>query len=421
MKELIDYCWKHKMLEGIPENVEVIDTGLQNRHKGPDFFNAKIRIGSTMWVGNVVTLDKASDWNEKGFDKDEKYKNVVLIVVLEDDAEMMNANGDLVSYIVPSIPEMVNENYQRLMEDGYDECLRYNSEHCSRLMYHSWMAALQTEWLDMTTNKAIVLYKTSGSWTDTHFVMLAREFGQGVNEDIYEKWAKQLNFEALRHHQDDLFQLEAMMLGTAGLLELDAIPEECQKEALNEGYFAKLRNEYMYLAHKYGLPRMDHREWRGGMNPHYTPQRCISWLANWFYMCKDMKVESLTFDELRSKYSSKVTPYWITHSQFGRVGDYGELLRKILPNDLIMKVAAPFYFACGRETHNEDLCDNAFDLMEQGAVMVGGCFREWRSYGFPLYNGGDCLGVIQQREEYCAKKQCLRCRFGYEYFKNFKA
>lgn len=43
------------------ESVEVIDAGLPNTNAGPDFFNAKVRIGGTVWVGNIEIHDKASD------------------------------------------------------------------------------------------------------------------------------------------------------------------------------------------------------------------------------------------------------------------------------------------------------------------------------------------------------------------------
>ncbi len=42
---------KLKTTDG-PE-VEVIDTGLHNHNAGPDFFNAKVKIGGTLWVVSV--------------------------------------------------------------------------------------------------------------------------------------------------------------------------------------------------------------------------------------------------------------------------------------------------------------------------------------------------------------------------------
>ena len=59
MEQLLHYCWKHKMwpIEGLHttdgQEVEVIDPGLHNRNSGPDFFNAKVKINGTLWVGNV--------------------------------------------------------------------------------------------------------------------------------------------------------------------------------------------------------------------------------------------------------------------------------------------------------------------------------------------------------------------------------
>ena len=68
MEQLIHYVWKHKLfpLTGLKttdgQEVEVIDTGLHNHNAGPDFFNAKVKIGGTLWVGNVEIHDRASDW-----------------------------------------------------------------------------------------------------------------------------------------------------------------------------------------------------------------------------------------------------------------------------------------------------------------------------------------------------------------------
>lgn len=87
MEELLHYVWKHKLFPLAPltttdgKSVEVVDVGLHNRHAGPDFFNAKVRIDGTLWVGNVEIHDKASDWFVHGHDRDARYDNVVLHVV----------------------------------------------------------------------------------------------------------------------------------------------------------------------------------------------------------------------------------------------------------------------------------------------------------------------------------------------------
>ncbi len=59
MERLMQYVWEHRLI--LPadmrsvdgERLEVIDTGLLNRDAGPDFFNAKVRVGDRTWAGNV--------------------------------------------------------------------------------------------------------------------------------------------------------------------------------------------------------------------------------------------------------------------------------------------------------------------------------------------------------------------------------
>lgn len=37
--------------------------------------------------------------------------------------------------------------------------------------------------------------------------------------------------------------------------------------------------------------------------------------------------------------------------------------------------------------------------------------------GLPVRTAGDSQALIQLKKEYCDRKDCLRCRFGYEYLR----
>ena len=39
----------------------------------------------------------------------------------------------------------------------------------------------------------------------------------------------------------------------------------------------------------------------------------------------------------------------------------------------------------------------------------------WRECGLEVKTTGDSQALIQLKKEYCDKKECLRCRFGFEY------
>jgi len=429
MEQLLHYVWKHKMFplkdlmtsDGQP--VEVIDTGLHNHNSGPDFFNAKVRIGTTLWVGNVEIHDKSSDWYVHGHDKDTNYDNVVLHVASLLDKEVKKANGEFIPQLQLDVPPMVKEHYEELLRtDSYPPCYKVIPE-LTPLTVHAWMAALQTERLEQ---KTIAIQKraerANGSWEDAYFVTLARNYGFGINGDVFEQWAQTVPLSAVGHHRDNLFQIEAIFMGQAGLLELEAIPDFYQKEALNEGYFAKLRNEYQYLAHKFDLKPIDYHLWRFlRLRPQNFPHIRISQLANLYYEQKaglSQLIACETTEQLKKVLSSHVTPYWETHYTFGSTSTknekhlaYGSL------NLLMINTAIPMLFAVGRHQGKEDLCDRAFDLLEQLKAENNYIIRMWQQVGLEVKNAGDSQALIQLKKEYCDKKDCLRCRFGYEYLK----
>ena len=403
--------------------VEVIDAGLHNHNSGPDFFNAKIRIGGTLWVGNVEIHDKSSDWYLHGHERDAHYNNVVLHVVGIADRDVQTQAGDFVPQMELKVPAAVCDNYEELLRtDSYPPCYRIIPE-LTRLTIHSWMAALQTERLEQKTIAIEQRVKQAdGSWEDAYFQTLARNYGFGINGDAFEEWARHIPLQAVGKHRDNLFQIEAIFLGQAGLLELSTIPERYQQEALNEGYFSKLRNEYQYLAHKFSLTPMDATLWRFlRLRPQNFPHIRLSQLANLYFNrraglsvlldCKDMP-------SLAEMLHTQVTPYWETHYTFG-----SESLRNaksISPfsiNLLIINTCVPMLFAYGRHAMKEELCDRAFDILEQLKAEQNHIIRMWRECGLEVKTAGDSQALIQLKREYCDKRECLRCRIGYEYLK----
>ena len=125
MEQLIHYVWKHKLfpLTGLKttdgQEVEVIDTGLHNHNAGPDFFNAKVKIGGTLWVGNVEIHDRASDWFLHRHDRDPNYNNVILHVAESIDVDVKTRRGDY--------PHRCDYKCRRLYENITKNCSQQTS------------------------------------------------------------------------------------------------------------------------------------------------------------------------------------------------------------------------------------------------------------------------------------------------------
>ena len=430
MEQLLHYVWKHKLFpltelsttQG--RRVEVIDPGLHNSNAGPDFFNAKVKINGMLWVGNIEIHDKASDWVLHGHDKDERYDNVILHVCGCVDAEVMNSKGEYLTQMVLSVPDSVIKNYKELLSvDQYPPCYQIIPS-LARLTVHAWMSALQTERLSQKTEAIEERVKRcNGDWENAYFVTLARNFGFGINGDAFEEWALHIPLHAVDHHRDDLFQIEAIFMGQAGLLELDTIPERYQKDALNDGYFAKLRKEYQYLAHKFGLKPMDYKLWRFlRLRPQNFPHIRISQLAYLYHQRRaslSQLLETYSVKDAKEVLATAVTPYWETHYTFGSTSVKNDKnLSPFSLNLLCINTVVPILFAYGRHRGEEKYCDRAFDFLEQLKPENNHIIRLWQQCGLVVENAGDSQALIQLKKEYCDKKECLRCRFGYEYLKH---
>ena len=432
MEQLLHYCWKHRLLplgelhttDG--RTVEVISPGLHNRNSGPDFFNAKVKIDGMLWVGNVEIHVKSSDWYHHGHDRDTAYDSVILHVVQTADADVATTTGQPIPQLLLSVPAAVQANYRQLLAtDHYPPCYQVIPS-LSRLTVHSWMSALQTERLEQKT-EAIRrrAEQAGGSWEDAYFVTLARNYGFGINGEAFEEWASRVPLQAVGHHRDNLFQVEAFFLGQAGLLEPDAIPERHREQALQEGYFTKLRSEYLFLARKFSLQPMDYKLWRFlRLRPQNFPHIRIAQLASLYHHRKtslSALVECETVRQMEEMMGTHVTPYWETHYTFGSQSDpRGKHLSASSLRLLMINTCIPMLFAYGRHVSREALCDRAFDLLEQLRAEDNHIIRMWKQCGLEVKTAGDSQALIQLKRAYCDRRECLRCRIGYEYLKGAK-
>ena len=429
MEELLHYVWKHRLLPLGPllttdgREVEVIDPGLHNRNAGPDFFNAKVRLDGTLWVGNVEIHQRSADWYQHGHDRDARYNNVVLHVTGLADADVLTEDGHYLPQLVLHVPDDVKEHYEELLHtDKYPPCYKIIAD-LSPLLVHAWMAALQTERLEQKTQAISQRARQAdGSWEDAYFQTLARNFGFGINGDAFEQWARAVPLSAVGKHRDDLFQVEAIFMGQAGLLQPESVPERYRADALAEGYFARLRNEYLYLQHKFQLQPIDHALWRFlRLRPQNFPHIRIAQLATLYYERRtslSALIECRDVEALRQLLATHVTPYWETHYTFGSESTKSsKQLSKASADLLIINTAIPMFFAVGRHRQKEELCDRAFDLLEQMRAEKNHIITMWQECGLPVRNAGDSQALIQLKREYCDRKDCLRCRFGYEYLR----
>ena len=104
-EKFLQYVWFSKLFSTEQQTtdfqcVEIIDIGQKNNDAGPDVFNAKIKIGDTLWAGNVEFHVCGDDWQQHRHHNDKAYDSVILHVVLKEGKNAVRSNGTLVPQMV---------------------------------------------------------------------------------------------------------------------------------------------------------------------------------------------------------------------------------------------------------------------------------------------------------------------------------
>ena len=401
MEKLLHFAWKHKILPLRPllttegESVEVIDPGQANRNQGADFFNAKVKIGQTVWAGYVEIHVKASDWFRHGHHEDARYNNVVLHVVQTADAQAVTQDGKALPTLQIDFPAHMLTRYQELCQtDDYPRCHRVVASIPS-LKVHSWMEQLLAERLDGKSARILKRVKESrGDWEQAAFATLARSFGFGINGELLEEWAAHVPLAAAAKHRNNLLQVQALFLGTAGLIGHLGPHDGCDAQ--------KAEAEYAYLAHKFSLPAPPPFLWRYlRTRPYNFPHLRILQLAAIFHHGGA---------QLHALLEASDTALLQRCLQ-------GASLSVSAIRLIAINTVAPLLYAYGQAQGNDTLVSRAMDLLESLPAENNYIIRQWSACGLEAGTAAHSQALIQLKREYCDRYDCLRCHFGYEYLK----
>ncbi len=425
MEQLLQYVWKHRILpmnhllttDGQP--LEVLDSGLQNANAGPDFFNAKVRIGDTMWAGNVEVHLRSGDWHRHGHDSDPAYNNVVLHVVCEADCEVTTQNARRPAQLQLAIPETLRQDYERLLSvDRYPRCYTVIPK-LDTFLVHSWMDALLQERIRQRSQRVTEhLQALDGDWEKALFMTLARNFGFGLNGEAFQAWAQLLPLQRIGKHRDDLFQIEAIFLGLAGMLG-------CEEEQTDE-YHARLQREFAYQQRLFLLPEpMPAHQWKYlRLRPQNFPHIRLCQLA-WMYSrggltlsaLMDAVQEERPVQALMQVLHGETSDYWTRHIMFGKPTQKQRKLSlsKATRQLLIINTVVPVLYAHATAHGNAALAERLLEILRRLPAEDNHILRLWQECGITVDSAADSQALIHLKNEYCDRHDCLRCRFGYEY------
>lgn len=416
-EQLLHYVWQFRLFSHSSlrttdgQKVEVIDPGMHNNDAGPDFFNAKIKIGDKLWAGNVEIHRTSDEWMKHGHQNDKAYNSVILHLSESVNAPVINQNGQQILQCVLTVPDDIRRNADYLLfSHSAIPCEKFLST-LPIPMLTSYLNVLSLERLERKTNDiATHLERYNHSWDEVFYVLLTRNFGFGLNSSEFEKLALSLPFNYILRHRDDLFQVEALMFGQAAMLEEDG---------LSDDYYIRLQKEYAFLKAKYGLRNREGLFFKSmRVRPRSFPQIRVAQLAAILQQSGRLFsriLEKEDLHELRTLFRATPSEYWKTHYSFGTISPKTEKQPGMASLDiLLINTVAPMLFAYGRKTDAEKYCDRAISLLETIKPERNRIVSEFVAAGIIPAHAFDSQALIQLQKEYCDTRKCLYCRIGHK-------
>ncbi len=421
-EEFLQYIWENKLFftennqTTSGEPVEVLNPGQHNSDSGPDFFNARIKIGDTVWAGNVEIHKKSSDWERHKHQTDKAYDSVILHVVEVDDKEVMRENSEKIPTLVLTYPDHLRINYQNLLLAQTWIACQNQFHKIDPVVLQLGFNRLMVERLEDKTGEIIQrLEQNNNDWNETFYQVLAKMFGFKVNAVPFELLAKAVPLKILAKHKNNLLQLEALLFGSSGLLN---------KELLGDSYFLQLRNEYSFLYKKYNLNAVESHLWKFmRLRPGNFPTIRISQMAALIYrshglFSKIIEIENI--DELKELFDVSASEYWNSHYNFNKLSkrDSKKTLGEQSVNALIINVIIPFLFVYGEKQNREQLKNRALEFLEQLPPEHNSIITNWKKLGVETRSAFETQSLLQLKNIYCKQKKCLNCQIGVKIVKN---
>jgi hypothetical protein len=417
MKEdFLHHLWKfklynkHSLKTTDGETVEIIQAGQHNTDAGPDFFNAKVKVGETLWAGNVEIHLKSSDWKKHSHHLDGAYKNVILHVVHDHDEDISTLEGNKVSTLElkAKFNPKLYKNYLQLVESREWIPCEKKIKTVDKLAIDTWLERLLIERLERKTETILQsLRLNKNSWEETFYHQLARNFGFQLNSLPFEMLAKSLPHSYLGKHKNNLLQVEALLFGQAGLLD----------KKFKDEYPNQLKQEYDFLKKKFSLKPLDSSQWKFlRLRPSNFPTIRIAQFAQLIHRSVHLFakiLETEKTEDLKKLFEVSVSEYWLTHYVFDKVSARREKhLGETAMLIILVNTVVPFLFAYGKQRQSEIHEERALNFLQMLSAEKNSIISHWNALGISADDAGRTQALLQLKNEYCVQKKCLNCTIG---------
>lgn len=395
------------------ESLQILYPGGPNPNQGPDFLNAKIIIDSTTWAGHIELHLRSSDWQKHAHSDDKNFQNVILHVVLENDIHS-EVNRIPLLVLQHRISNLLLEKYEEwMLSISFIACER-NIKQVNDIVWFGWKQRLMMERLE---RKSILimeyLHQGISNWQELFWWLIAGNFGMKVNAAAFEAIARTLPLRLLTRHKNNILQLEALLMGQAGLLEIN----------FKDDYASMLKKEFLFLKNKYHLRPAYESVHFLRMRPVNFPTIRLSQLAQLVHKSSHLFSrikEAKSVKDVTASLEVMANDYWHYHYRLDEPAAFRiKPLGKQMIESIVINTIVPVLFTYGILHHDQAIKNKALRWLEETSSEKNSILQQWTNIGVESKTAGDSQALIELKSMYCDKKRCLECAIGNSLLKGF--
>lgn len=390
--------------------IEILEFGELNSNAGPDFLDAKIRLDGNTWAGAIEFHINASDWFKHKHQFDPAYGNVIAHFVLNHDANVSIKNFELPAV---ELKKLINsehlQKYQRIVESRATILCHSQIETIAPTTIND---ALEARIKQRLWKKAIRIIQDieecNGDRKLGLLIAVARIFGGKVNSLPFENLIKSIQLSWFGKLNYDDFKIEALILGTAGIL-----PSES-----NDPYVQKLINEFHYLKRLLNITENPVISWKySRMRPTNFPDIRLAQFGAFMnqFLNTPFDLEgNWSVKKFYELFSIELSAFWASHYRLENQSKRKLKIKlsKSMLDLILINALVPYIYAIGIWEGEDEYTERAMHLLRKIKPEKNSILNDWSQLGVKASSAFESQGLIELKNEGCNRKKCLFCAIG---------
>lgn len=456
------------------DEISVLDLGMENVETGgPDFKNARVRIGNLVFVGDIEIDPDYSNWKSHAHNIDEKYNKVILHASLSNKFNhnyVYTKNGRRVPTICLS-RFLSDESYKKLIvkdekvsnrnslkcshgADSIDEkIIRKFVSQLGMERFHKKCNRIYSRLKEITYLKSLKLhepviqydlkqkidekdfshedFQNKEIWQQLLYELVFEALGYSKNKAIMLKLAQAVPvdfFKRLGADQDAHFRFEATLFSVGGFFP----DSEKQSGSNNSNYSKRILDEWGNIKRIYDGKIFSEADWHFfRLRPQNFPTIRLAGGAKFLELLlynnlieninkKIIEIRNLNvlINSIRTMFVLKSRGYWKNHYVFGKESreDVKYFIGASRADEIMINVILPFFAVYYEVFGKEDLAKKVvktYNIYPQKSdnKIVREVAEGLNNIDY-LKKAVLTQGLLELFRSYCSKKKCLDCEIG---------